>query len=327
MVSESKLKARLPEPLSATNSDTDRRRRMPPLSALKAFEAAARHMSFRAAADELNVTHSAVSHQVKSLEEFLDVALFLRGGRAVKLTEEGRLLFPVLRDAFDNISAGTDLLRRRRVSGSLTLQVYVTLAVKWLLPRLHDFANRNPEIQIALSTSYTGWEFSREEGDAGIIFARQRHAELHYTHLGRAKWFPVCAPGLLEGDPPLKSPADVLRHRLFQVYPARNAWSDWLGEVGQGSTGPELAGPYFDNYLLALEAAASGEGLSLATRVFVEQDLRDGRLVAPFKQTAETSGGWYFVCSKERRHEPRIAKVREWLSNLVKEAGKDNPFD
>ncbi|MEQ8441965.1 MAG: transcriptional regulator GcvA [Alphaproteobacteria bacterium] len=327
MVRETKHKPKQPAPISATNSDSDRRRRMPPLSALKAFEAAARHMSFRAAADELNVTHSAVSHQIKSLEEFLDVALFLRGGRAVKLTEEGRLLFPVLRDSFDNIAAGTDLLRRRRVSGSLTLQVYVTLAVKWLLPRLHDFAKRNPEIQIALSTSYTGWDFSREEGDAGIIFARHKHAELHYTHLGRATWFPVCAPGLLKGDPPLEKPVDLLNHRLFQVYPARSAWSDWLGAVGVGPDIPDITGPYFDNYLLALEAAASGEGLSLATRVFVEQDIRDGRLVAPFKKTSETSGGWYFVCSKERRQEPRIARVRDWLCALVAESGKENPFD
>ena len=126
-----------------TNTPISRHRRLPSLSALRAFEAAARHSSFRMAADELNVTHSAISHQVKALEDHLSVPLFSRGGRAVHLTEEGRILFPILREAFDNIIAGTEMLRRQHSSGPLTIQVYVTLAVKWLLPRLHAFSKES----------------------------------------------------------------------------------------------------------------------------------------------------------------------------------------
>lgn len=300
---------------------------MPSLSALRAFEGAARHGSFRAAADELNVTHSAISHQVKALEEHLGVPLFSRGGRAVRLTEEGRILFPVLREAFDSIVAGTDLLRRRQSGGNLTIQVYVTLAVKWLLPRLHGFYARHPEVQVALSTSYNDWDFARGDVDAAILFVEHRHADLDYTHLGSARLFPVCAPSLLEDGPPLNGPEDLRNHRLLNVYPAKNDWPDWFDGAGVSDLCPDPEGPRFDSYLLALEEAAAGDGVSLATQAFVADDLEQGRLVVPFDLVVDSRTPWYLVCAKERKNEPRIVKFRNWLLETLENTPKGKGFD
>lgn len=310
-----------------SNENIMRRRRMPSLSALRAFEAAARHGSFRAAAEELNVTHSAISHQVKALEEHLGVPLFTRGGRAVALTEEGRILFPVLREAFDGIMAGTDLLRRRQTAGTLTVQTYVTLAARWLLPRLHGFSIAHPEVQVALATSYTDYEFARGEVDAGILQAESKHADLDYVELGRVQLFPVCAPSLLEAGPPLETPSDLRHHRLLNVYPATHDWPDWLAGAGVPDLVPVEGGARFDNYLLALEEAASGEGVALGHMAFVADDLRRGRLVAPFDIKVDGRAPWYFVCAKQRRREPRIEKFRSWLLETIDAGGEGSGFE
>jgi LysR family glycine cleavage system transcriptional activator len=313
--------------MNETKANQTRRRNLPSLSALRAFEAAARHGSFRAAAEELNVTHSAISHQVKALEEDLGVPVFSRGGRAIRLTEEGRLFFPILRDAFDGIVAGADVLRRQRGAGPLTLQVYVTLAVKWLLPRLHGFYLDHPEVQIFVGTSYTEWDFHRDDVDAAIVFADQRHADLDYTHLGRAKLFPVCSPALLDSGPPLREAADLRHHRLLDVYPARHDWRHWLDSVGLEDLRPDPNGARFDSYLLSLEEAAAGEGVSLATRAFVAEDLASGRLIAPLAEEVDNRAPWCFVCPRERRNEPRIAALRDWLLETIGADGPGAGFD
>lgn len=312
---------RTQEPLMAAGEGLlpiARRRRLPSLNALRAFEAAARHSSFRAAADELSVTHSAISHQVKALEQEFGVPLFSRGGREVRLTEEGQILSPILRDAFDNILAGVDLLRRRQPSGSLTVQVYVTLAVKWLLPRLHDFSHSHPDIQVALATSYTDWSFADGDVDAAILLVESRQSDLHYTALGKTRFFPVCAPSLLKGRHAIRSPEDLRHHRLLNVYPARQDWVDWLTAAGVPDFAPDPAGPSFDNYLLALEEAAAGAGVSMATPAFVRDDLDRGRLAAPFDLMIEGRASWYFVCRRERKDEPRIARFRDWILQTVR---------
>lgn len=303
--------------MKETNPDFFRRRRMPSLSALRAFEAAARHGSFRSAAEELNVTHSAISHQVKSLEEYLSVPMFLRGGRAIRLTEEGRILYPILREAFDSIMAGTDLLQRLQNRGALSIQVYVTMAVKWLLPRLNSFSKAHPEVQISLSTSHNHWDFARGDADAAILLVRQQHTDLEYTFMGKEILFPVCAPSLLESGPPLTKPEDLRNHCLLDVYPAENDWPDWLQAAGVADVSPDPNRPRFDNYLLALEEAIAGEGVSLATQIFVDKDLQAGRLVIPFDFRVESRTPWCFVCQKERRNDPRIAKFRSWLMDAV----------
>lgn len=293
------------------------RRRLPSLSALRAFEAAARHGSFRVAAEELNVTHSAISHQVKALEQDLGVPLFARGGRTVQLTEEGQILYPVVRDSFDSMVGATDLLRRRQLTGTLTVQLYVTVAMRWLLPLIPSFTRENPDIRVALSTSYTDWDFDRDHADAGIIFAMKRHSDLDYTKLYHGDLFPVCHPDLLTGDAALKTLSDLGRHRLLDVYTAPDDWPRWLCAAGVDPESIERERASFDSYILALEAACAGDGVTLTNGLFAHADLKSGRLVRPFDVSVRQLAPLCFVCPKERRDEPRIAAFRKWLIERV----------
>eukprot|EP00752_Nemacystus_decipiens_P000977 g977.t1 len=301
--------------MNETNSRADanrRRRRLPSLRALQAFEAAGRLGSFRSAAEELNVTHSAISHQVKALEEDLGASLFVRGGRAVALTTEGRILLPILRDAFDSIGAGADLIGRRRGGGALTVQVYVTVAVKWLMPRLGDFQARRPGAGVALATSISDWGFARDVADAAIVFAAAEVEGLDVTPLHRGEMFPVCAPELLEGAAALRTPADLRRYPLLNVYTSPDDWPRWLAAAGVEGLGPTQLVSY-DSYLLALEAAMRGEGVAISYDLYAAPDLADGRLVRPFEIATPAGAALSFVCPKERARDPRIAGFRDWL--------------
>jgi LysR family glycine cleavage system transcriptional activator len=156
-------------------------RELPPLSALRAFEAAARHMSFRVAAEELGLTQSAISHRIAALEQHFGARLFDRAGRRIALSEPGRLLFPLVRDAFDRLAQGAELLRRARMTDDLRVQVYVTVAVRWLIPRLHRFQAANPNIVVRINTSVLDWEFDPDIADLGLICTQAPdRPRLHY---------------------------------------------------------------------------------------------------------------------------------------------------
>jgi len=292
-----------------------RRRDLPSLSSLRAFEAAARHLSFRSAAQELAVTDSAISHQIRELERSLGTALFRRHGRRVELTPEGALYFPILRDAFERMAEGAALVRRARSSGELTLQVYVTVAVRWLLPRLYRFHEEHPDILLRITTSYRGWEFDAEYADAGFVYRKAPlEPACHYTPLFRVPIFPVASPTLVEAG--LRHPADLARFHLIRVPPARDEWKAWLDAAGW----PELEGlpgPSFDTYLLAFEAALAGRGVAMAAEFMIRSELESGRLVRLFDITVEQPGSWYLACRKEDRHDPRIARLRAWLLREV----------
>ncbi len=292
-----------------------RRRNLPSLSSLRAFEAAARHLSFRLAARELSVTDSAISHQVRELERHLGTPLFRRHGRGVELTREGALYFPILRDAFDRVAQGTELLRRVRGRGELALQVYVTVAVRWLLPRLYRFHEEHPDILLRISTSYRGWEFDAEHADVGFVYRKPPlEPALHYTPLFRVPIFPVASPELVAAG--LRRPADLARFHLIRVPPARDEWKTWLRAAGH----PELEGlpgPSFDTYLLAFEAALAGRGVAMAAEFMVRAELDSGRLVRLFDVTVRQPGSWYLVCRVEDRDDPRITALRTWLLREV----------
>ncbi len=298
------------------------RRRLPSLSSLRAFEAAARHGGFRVAAEELNVTHSAISHQVKALEAYLGETLFDRGGRAIALTEAGRILFPVLRDSFDNIVAATELLRRRKANAPLAIQTYVTIASRWLLPRLADYHKLHPSVQVALMTSDPGWDYTRDGVDAALIFPTERHPDLDYTELYLGQLFPVCAPSYLERHGPIETPEALLDETLLSVFPADGDWSRWFSAAGiEEAAQPERWSGQrvsVDNYLLSIEAALAGDGITLTVLPFVDKDLEAGRLVQLFDITVSQPGAWCFVCPKDRRGEPKLEQFLEWLQNAVK---------
>ena len=267
-------------------------RSLPPLASLRAFEAAARHGSFRAAAEELAITQSAVSHQIAGLERRLGTALFRRKSRRVELTEAGAAYYPFLRDAFDRIAQGTGLVSRQALAGELMIQVYVTVAVKWLIPRLHRFQAAAPEILVRMSTNQLDWEFDPATGDLGIICTKNPdRPNLYYAHLFDARLFPVCSPALAQGGTGLRQPAELVNHTLLQLYTAEDDWHAWL----EAAEVPQLAGraqPRFDSYLLALEAAIEGQGIAMVPHFMVASDLKAGRLITPFTVEIRQPGRW-----------------------------------
>jgi LysR family transcriptional regulator, glycine cleavage system transcriptional activator len=292
------------------------RRDLPPLRALTAFEAAARLGSFRVAAGELGITRSAVSHQVKLLEERLGVKLFRRDARKAELTVEGQTYYPTVRDAFDQIEAQTRAIRPSVNNTELTIQVYVTVAIKWLIPRLHDFERRFPDMKVRLSTSYFDWDFDDRAVDVGIVLARNKSGEHHYRPLFQSMLMPVCAPALLHGKFPLSTPADLKKHELIDVYTAEEDWQLWLEAAGVRDLKPanRLS---VDSYILAQEAAIEGRGIAMTIGPFAAEEIRNGRLVQPFELKVVHRHEWFFACRKEDRKKPKIARFEEWLVKQI----------
>ncbi len=290
---------------------------LPSLAALRSFESAARHLSFRAAADELSVTQSAISHQVAELERRLGVRLFSRHSRRIELTAAGALYHPYLREAFDRLELGTALVTRTGTVGQLDVQVYVTVAVRWLIQRLHSFSSAHPEIVVRFSASHLDWEFDDSAGDVAIVCTEQpSRAQLHYTHLFDARLTPVCSPSTLHGGIGMRQPADLVNHALLHVYTAADEWAVWLDAAGVAELHGRNA-PRFDSYLLALEAAMEGQGVAIVPTFLAAGDLKSGRLVAPFALDVAQPRRWYLVCRNERRNDPMVQHFRDWLHGEV----------
>jgi LysR family glycine cleavage system transcriptional activator len=230
------------------------KRELPPLRALTAFEAAARLGSFRRAAEELGITRSAVSHQIKALEDVMGITLFRRDTRRAELSTIGQVYFPAIREAFDQIETHTQFVKPSKDDSELTLQVYVTVALKWLIPRLYDFERRYPEMRVRLSTSYFDWDFNEQEADAGFLLVRQDLPGHYHRKLFRSQLRPVCSPQLLEGETAIRTPQDLARHRLLHVYTAQEDWQIWLDAAGVEDVQPSQ-GIAFDSYILSQEAA------------------------------------------------------------------------
>jgi LysR family transcriptional regulator, glycine cleavage system transcriptional activator len=293
------------------------RRPLPPLNALRAFEVAARHGSFRAAGDELCVSHSAISHQVKQLEEYLRLELFDRKSRSVELTKAGRALYPVLRETFDRIADCTDALVTPRLQDVLTVRLYSTLSVRWLIPRLPRFQATHPKIRFRLNSSQLDVDFEREDVDASVMIGQKTNDALHYTYLFATEVFPVCSPALRDAQIPLLNPSDLRGQTILQVYPSRRDWLYWLENVGVSNVDPD-SGLIFDSYDHALSAAREGVGIALGMQPYVARDLAAGILVEAFPSLRiRFDSDWYFVCRKERCKEPKIAAFRTWLQQEI----------
>lgn len=291
------------------------RRGLPPLRALTAFEAAARLGSFRLAGDELGITRSAVSHQIKALEEGIGVMLFSREARRPELTPAGKSYYPVVREAFDQIEAQTEALRPPSADNELAVQVYVTVALKWLIPKLHDFERRHPEMRVRLSTSYFDWDFDEGNVDAAFILARKR-GNHHYHPMYRSLLTPVCSPRLLEGPNALRKPEDLRRHKLLYVYTAEEDWRIWLAAAGVKDV--ELSDRLaFDSYILAQEAAIEGRGIAMTIGPFAVDEIRSGRLVQPFSLMVPHRYEWVFCCEASHRLKPKIRRFENWLIEQV----------
>ena len=286
--------------------------KLPPLNALRTFEAAARHLSFRRAAEELNVTHSAVSHQIRALEESLDVRLFERRPRNVALTAAGEIFSPILKDAFERIGRGVQLVKSIDEPNVLSVQVYVTMALRWLIPRFPRFRREYPDIPIRLNTSYMDWEYDREHVDVGIVVADRQEPGIHYDRLFDAQIFPVYSSALLDAGETLNQPEDLLRYPLLHIHPAPADWERWFKAAGVRARVPPPAATY-DSFILALEAAMGGQGVALANTMFAREDLKAERLIKPFDISVPQHGTWCLACVDGMEADARVIRFREWL--------------
>lgn len=286
--------------------------RIPHLSGLQAFEATARLLSFRRAAEELCVTKSAVSHQVQTLESHLGVRLLNRSTREVSLTEAGQDFLPEVQAALDRLADAAAQLQSRTGSAPLTITMLPTFAVRWLIPRLGDFRRRHPDIEVRLDTSLEVVDFKRSDVELAIRYGRGDWPDLHCERLIEESLIPVCSPALLEGDTPLKEPADLTRHVLLHNSSHPEDWRIWLTAAGVEGIDLER-GPRFAYSELLLRAAAEGMGVALARRHLVESDLAAGSLVTPFDFAYGRGYRYWLVCPPEALTNPRATAFREWI--------------
>lgn len=292
-------------------------RRLPPLAALRAFDAAARHLSFTRAAEELHVTQAAVSHQIRQLEADLGVRLFRRLSRALRLTEEGQLLAPFLRDGFALLVAGVDRVRSATQGGALTVTAPPSFAASWLVPRLVEFQRRHPEIEVRLVSTMRKVDLLREGIDVGIRYGRGDWPGLQAERLMSDELFPVCAPSLRDfaGPQPDRLAAVQLLH--VQLFP--DDWRRWLAAAGVAGVDPER-GSWFDTADGAYAAAAAGLGVAMGRRQLVAEALAAGRLVAPFATELPADVAYYLIVPPEHRGLARIEAFRAWLREAASAA-------
>ena len=305
--------------------------RLPPLNGLRAFEAAARHLSFQKAAEELHVTPAAISHQIKGLEENLGVQLFHRGNRVLELTDGARLCLPKLQEGFDCLREAIERLRSEQDTVTLEVGVAPSLAAKWLMPRLHRFIAAHPEIDVRIFADAHLIDYSERgpgtpsgDGDVCIRFGTGHYSGYRADKLFDVSLLPMCSPKLLEGEHALREPEDLRHHTLLHDGVAYfehggTNWEVWLKAAGV--EGVDAArGAHFNHTALALEAAVDGSGVVLATPIVAASDLASGRLIRPFALSLPSDFSYYVISQEAKADAPAVASFRDWL---FEEANRD----
>lgn len=300
---------------------------IPPLIALRAFEAAGRHLSFKNASLELNVTPAAISQQIKLLEDRLGVPLFLRQTRALELTEHGQKLLPKICEGFESFRVG---LERIKAEDDRTLRITAppSFTTRWLIPRLSRFWAKHPGVALSITSSPDSIDQSNssvpltniDNGlDLYIRFGRGRYPGWEVMPIFTPECIPVCSPGILKNSLPITIPTDLLEYVLIQDETTNGAenpmdWSVWLSGYGVRS---ELAerGPRFSNSLLAIEAAINGQGVALALKPLVQADLDTGRLVAPFGHGEPSPYTYCLLYQPRHDQDHRIQKFCDWIQH------------
>src|ERR1700756_5633716 len=292
--------------------------RLPSLNGLRAFEAAARHLSFTNAASELNVTQTAISHQIRRLEEELGVRLFVRQNRALSLTPEAREYLPGIRAAFNDLRLATDRLLRQDNDHVLTVSTLASLAAKWLLPRLSAFQEAHPGIDVRITTSTALVDFKSGDVDAAIRYGRGHWPGLRADWLMADELFPVCSPALLEGSKGLKCPQDLAHHTLLHSSGGYDDdWRLWLTAAGLPTDISKQRGLSFDLILMTVQAAIDGLGVALGRTTYVQDDIAKGRLVGAVKMALPVDAGFYLVSPEAKADPPKLAAFRKWLKASV----------
>jgi LysR family glycine cleavage system transcriptional activator len=296
-------------------------KRLPPLNSLRAFVAAARHLSLAKAADELAVTPGAVSQQIKQLEDHLGCALFRRTNRQMLLTDEGQACLPGLIEAFERMHEALQAIARIGQDGRLTVSVAPSLASKWLVPRLDRFTALHPEIDVLVSASMALADFESEDIDCAIRYGAGRYPGLVVEKLMAESVLPVCSPSLLKDKKPLKTPADLQHFTLLHddspdQDPSCPDWRMWLRAAGIEHIGARR-GVHFNQSSLVVEAAISGRGVALAKARLAADDIRAGRLVTLFNVKQPIQFAYYFVSPAAKSALKRVQLFRKWLGDEI----------
>lgn len=305
-------------------------RRLPPLNGLRAFEVTARYLSFTKAAEELHVTPAAVSQQVKTLEDYVGTPLFRRLTRALRLTDAGQAVLPVLQEGFDKLAEADRILRDRHDEHVLTVSVAPSFGAKWLVPRLDRFYRAYPEYDIRIDATDRRVDFKEENVDVALRYGRGRYPGLVSECLLAEIAIPVCSPGLAEGEHPIRVPEDLRHHTLLHVQwmmenEAAPNWRMWLRAAGVENV-PADRGPRFSLENMAVQAAIEGQGVALVSSALVAADLAQGRLVRPFPDAVNqaTQFCYYLVYPEGYLGRPKVAAFRDWV---IRETQDDRDVD
>ncbi|HLI66806.1 MAG TPA: transcriptional regulator GcvA [Caulobacteraceae bacterium] len=295
----------------------EQRRRLPPLNALRAFEAAARHLNFSRAADELSVTPGAVSQQIQNLEDYVGVALFKRTPKGLLLTDPAQIALPALREAFDRLAEAASMLTAAVDGRRLTVSAPPSFASKWLLPRLGDFETAHPDVDVWVSAGMELTDFASGEVDLAVRYGAGRYPGLEVSRLMQETVLPVASPDLL-AQHPLDSPADLANHVLLHdgspdADESCPDWTMWLAARGvKGVDGAR--GPRFNQSSLVIEAAVAGRGVALAKRTLAQADLDAQRLVAPLQIATAVDFAYYLVHPRAKGRLPQVKAFNAWIA-------------
>lgn len=292
--------------------------RLPSLTALKSFNAAAEHLSFKKAAEQLSVTPAALSFQIRQLEEALGCELFIRQNRQVRLSAEGTLIQADISTGFEHFERALRRLQQKRQRISLNLSSGPTFTANWLAPRLHQFLLLQPQLDTRISASLSLADMHRDDVDVALRFSSANQPGCRVIKLADEYMTPMCSPSLLQGDAPLEVPGDLIHHTLIHSASCDKAlkmrcWSHWLELAGAGGVDLDKSGLHFDVPDHALNAAVSGAGIVLGREVLAQRDLEAGRLVRPFDLRIKTDLAFYAVALEERAEEPAIAAFLAWV--------------
>jgi LysR family glycine cleavage system transcriptional activator len=283
-----------------------------PVGPLRAFDVAARNLNLTAAAEEMNVTHAAVSRQVKQLEQRLGVRLFERLPRGLRLTAHGALLAEGTREAFDRLASALEDVSIPAVRRKMTISTFASLAARWLMPRVQLFSTLFPDVDLQVATTTRLVDFARDDVDIAIRFGGGHYPGLHVVPLFQPREIIVCAPSLLKRGPPLRTFADLKNHTLLHD-DSHRSWIRWLDAAGAEDVNPRHGVICGDRNSM-LQAALAGQGVALASAVFAENELAAGRLVKVFTNAVTTEFAIYAVCLPRRLNDPTVLGTMEWLT-------------
>lgn len=293
-------------------------RLLPSLNAIRTFEAVARRNSFTRAAEELNVTQSAASRLVRSLEDYLQVPLFKRQSRRIELTDQGRFYNELVRNSLELIEAGTiELISSKDGMGTLSIGMLPTFGTKWLVPRLPTFQRQHPEISINIISSDGELNFTKERIDVAIRFGHGDWPDAIVDPLMGEDIIVVCSPMLMDGDHPLVTHEALHHHRLIRHSTRPGSWEHWFRSVG---INPDsyLWGPSLEHFFMIVQAAVAGLGVALVPSFLVESELKSGELIAPFTDKIAGPGAYYLITSAAKAELPRVKLFRHWLLEHIR---------